>query len=160
MTIQLSAWVNTVAWNPTSSFCYIATHDAVFTVVNNNDKTITTINLTHSPFNHIVPQSNTSFVGVGFDRHIYLYEYDADKTKIELKNTLTKTQVAEETGPVKTGVSDIMKRFDAGQKKSIQVGSNANNFKHIHPALINSGHVLGNTVITSDYAGFIKTWNL
>lgn len=161
--------MNAVNWSPSGNSCFIATHDSVLTIIDNVNNTQSSVNLTHSSGSHIIAVSDTQIYVVGFDRHIYLYENSGDKWAF--KKCLTKETPLLDQGrgssvviepTVGGGIAERLKQFGGGaavKKTSIVVTSQVQ--KNIHSANINSAYLINNKYIaTTDYAGFVKFWNI
>jgi hypothetical protein len=160
--------VNAVNWSPSGNYCFISTHDSILTIIDNVNNTNSSVNLTHSPVSHIITVSDSQVYVVGFDRHLYLYENYGDKWAF--KKCLTKeTPLLDQgrsssvvTESVGGGIAERLKQFGGGaavKKTSIVVTSQVQ--KNIHSANINSVCLINNKYIaTTDYAGFVKFWNI
>lgn len=161
MTVSVSAWVNYLAWSPSNNYIFIATHDSVLTVINNSDQSTLNINLSHSPVAFILPISDSKIYLVGYDRHIYLYESDSNCNSWVLNRCLTK-----ETNPTKNeqtttgGLIDKIKNFEGGSQKRQSLNTSSTVQKNFHNSNISSAHICGNYLITTDFTGFVKTWNI
>jgi hypothetical protein len=71
--------VNSVAWSPSSHFSVISCQDSTLTLVKSSDQTKNTLLLDSAPITNIIFLSDNSFVGIGFDRHFYLFNFENDK---------------------------------------------------------------------------------
>jgi len=163
MSFNLSAWVNAVAWSPSSNFCFLSTHDSVLTVVDNLKQTKVTVNLSHSPITSIVPVSDKLIYAVAYDRHIY--EYELTNGEWLIKRTITKDggtpsgATTESSGNV--GVAAMLSKFQGGTQKKQSVLVTSTVQKNIHSSTVNSMSLFNNNIIvTSDYTGFVKMWNI
>ena len=180
MTVSLSGWVNNVAWSPNSKFAFVATHDANLTVINTETKTNSTINLKHSPINFIIPVNNNSICVISFDRHIYQYVLDTNTNTWSYKkcitkedsspsglpsslssisNTSTRPSISSEGG-MGSNIQERLKQLQGLQKKQSLIVTTTVQ-RNIHSANVNSANLVNERfIVTSDYAGFIKIWNI
>ncbi len=177
MTIPVSAWVNCVDWSPSNSFCFIATQDSVMTVVDTSSQKIASVYLYHSPITLFVPITDTSIYVVGFDRQIYEYLEDENSRKDDSNWTWvckrnitgglyplkkTPTQENQPKSIIETrsaSIVDMMKKFEIGQKKNSLIITSTNTL-NIHSAQINSASYINDSIVTTDYAGFLKIWKI
>lgn len=176
MSIRVNAWVNAVSWSPSNSYCFIATQDSVMTVVNTSSQNIISVNLYHSPICYFVPVSDSSVFAISFDRHIYEYTEEEKQNKEEnSQNWICKRNITGGIYPVrrtptetgaksvtetKTSIMDVMKKFEVGnqKKQSLIITSTSN--QNIHSAQVNSANLVNGTIVTTDYAGFLKLWKI
>lgn len=79
MNFSLGAWVNNVCWSPSNNFSFVATHDAVISVLNHKENKKDTIYLNHSPATFITPLSDTEILVTCYDRHIYKYKLEGEE---------------------------------------------------------------------------------
>ncbi len=153
-----------MSWSPSNKYVFIATHDAVLTVYNVIKNTEVTIGLIHSPISQIVPISDSSFIAVAYDRNIYQYECDSNDLWA-IKRSLTKesnpvsSSITTQSEGTSMSVQDRVKQFGALQKKQSLIVTSSIQF-NIHRANVNSAVFDGKNLLTSDYAGFVKSWNL
>jgi hypothetical protein len=169
MNFPLSGWVNSVNWSPSGNYAYIATHDAGLTIVDTKNKSSSTIYVSHSPISSIIPISDNLICVVGFDRHIYQYclndnltwTYKKCLTKEDsLPQIVTRDAISE---PFSSSIQDRLKQFQGGfgQSKKQSFAITTTSQKNIHSANINSVNLVsGKSLITSDFAGFVKVWNI
>jgi hypothetical protein len=163
-------WVNAVSWSPSGNYAFIATHDAGLTIVDTTIKSSSSLYVSHSPISSIIPISDNLICVIGFDRHIYQYHLDNNSTWTYRK-CLTKEDSVSQTESrgsvvsesISTSIQDRLKQFQGGfgqaKKQSIAVSSTSQ--KNIHSASINSVNLLSDkSLITSDFAGFVKVWNV
>lgn len=136
-------------------------------IINNSDGSNSTIYLTHSPLSHLVPLSNTQVYGIGFDRHIYLYEEKDNEWKFAKSITKeTSSTPAQSTSnvvadSVSGSIQDRLRQFQGGFQKKQSLIVTTSVQKNIHSANINSVNVFADKfLVTSDYAGFVKVWNI
>ena len=177
MSIRVNAWVNAVSWSPSNLYCYIATQDSVMTVVNTSSQNSINVNLYHSPICYFVPVSDYSVYAISFDRHIYEYTEDEKLNKEEnnfnwvckrnitggiypVRKTPTTETGSKSVSETKTSIMDVMKKFEAGnqKKQSLIITSTSN--QNIHSAQVNSANLVNDTIVTTDYAGFLKLWKI
>ncbi len=161
-TFSLSAWINAVAWSPSNKFVFIASHDSILTIYNIQKSLESSISLIHSPISHIIPISDSSILTIGYDRNIYQYECDSNETW-SLKKSLTKDSVnpllSANSSEGSMSIHDRVKQLTGGlQKKQSLIVTSAVQ-RNIHSCSVNSANLFGSTLITSDYAGFVKMWN-
>lgn len=78
MSFSLGAWVNKVCWSPSNNFSFVATHDAIISVLNHKENKKDTIYLNHSPATNIMPISDSEILVVSYDRHIYRYKLEGE----------------------------------------------------------------------------------
>jgi WD40 repeat protein len=160
--VALGAWVNNVAWGKDNKTLFILSHDSIMTIVSCPEKTTITVNLKHSPGTFIIPIMDESIYLVSFDRHIYQY-VKQDDSWIK-KKSLTKDESLLEAkpatqDPTSGGVADKIKMMQVFQKKqSLVITSTAQ--KNTHMANINYAENFGDFIVTADYAGFVKIWNI
>jgi hypothetical protein len=169
MSFPLSGWVNAVNWSSSGKYAFIATHDACLTIVDTSAKTSSTIYLSHSPISSIIAISDTLICAIAFDRHIYQYHLDSNSTWT-YKKCLTKEESSLVSSEIRTSVSsesvpssiqDRLKQFQGGAAKKQSVSVTTSSQKNIHSANINSVNLInGKSLITSDFAGFVKVWNI
>ena len=175
MSIPVSAWVNSVEWSPSDLYCFIATQDSILTIVNNSSQKIASMNLFHSPICFFMPSTDYSLFAVGFDRHIYEYVLDGDLAKENPNSTwVCKRNITGGSYPVNktpqldyvsksvietksSSIMEVMKKFEGAQKRNSQIITSTNT-QNIHAAPISSVNSNSDLIITTDYAGFLKTW--
>jgi hypothetical protein len=178
MSIRLNAWANTVAWSPSNLFCFIATQDSVMTVVDTSSQKIASVYLYHAPICQFVPASETSVYVIGFDRHIYEYTEDDNLANEDANTTwICKRNISGGIYPVKktpttesqsksivetksASIMDVMRKFDGGLQKKQSLVITSNNNQNIHSAQVNSANLANDTIVTTDYAGFLKLWKI
>jgi actin related protein 2/3 complex subunit 1A/1B len=161
------AWVNDVAFSPSGNFAFAGSHNSTLSVVNCREKTVETLNLTHSPIAKIVPLNDETIIVIGFDRHFYKYSSNNPEKKWKFMNSLTKfdlnklTSDLEEKKEEATSFKDRLGVFkNLNKKTSLIVTSNKSETKNIHLANICSTTVISNNLVTADLAGYIKLWPL
>lgn len=118
---------------------------------------------------------------IGYDRHIYLYELGNEEWTLKksltkelsaigmLSNSLNSSTISTNisTGGVISesiggSIADRLKQFQGGvQKKQSLIVTSTSIPKNMHLANINSANLVNNKyLVTSDYAGFVKVWNI
>ena len=175
MTITVSAWVNCVEWSLSDLYCFIATQDSVLTIVDTSSKKLVSLNLFHSPICFFMPSTDNSLFAVGFDRHIYEYALDADSSKENSnsawackRNITGGPYPVNKTPPLdnstksvietkSSSIMEVMKKFEGAQKRNSLIITSTNT-QNIHAAPISSVNLNNGMIITTDYAGFLKTW--
>lgn len=169
MSFPLSGWINSLSWSPSGKYAFIASHDAGLTIVDTKNKSYSTLYVSHSPISSIIPISDNLICVVGFDRHIYQYSLN-DNLIWAYKNCLTKEDSLPQTvtrgaisEPISSSIQDRLKQFQGGfgQSKKQSIAITTTSQKNIHSANINSVNLVsGKSLITSDFAGFVKVWNI
>ncbi len=136
------------------------------TILNTSKDSETSIYLTHSPVQHIIPLSDNSILTIGFDRNIYQYDCDSSENWA-FKRSLTKDDsnpllqaTSNVGGEISASIQERLKQFGEGLQKKQSMIVTSNVQRNIHLANVNSASLSGNNLITSDYAGFVKVWNL
>ena len=79
MSFSLGAWVNKVCWSPSCNYSFVATHDAIISVLNHKENKKDSIYLNHSPATNIMPISDTDILVVSYDGHIYRYKLEGEE---------------------------------------------------------------------------------
>ena len=148
---NLKSWVNSVNWSQDGNFAYASAQNSNIVVIDyKNDKTYL-INHKFSPINILIPFENKQFYGVGFDRNIYLYEYQGNEWKLKEK-ICDKNE-----NKIENNENQIEKTNNNVRIESlVKMEKNPN----LHPSLINSINIKGNYLITSDISGLIKFWKI
>lgn len=163
-------------------------HDASLLVINNKTLTEKVIPYNHQVCKSIVVIDEKSIILIGFDRHLYLYEFDSSNESWEYKRTVsleqsskstttsttddTETNDPSNTDLKKSSIFERMQLYDKThqlKKSSIlastsqlaeQIGGGVPSVE-IHKANIVNFHLVDkNTLVTVDLAGFVKKWKI
>lgn len=146
-----SAWVTCVAWSLSGTYAFAGSQNANIVVIDYKKSKKEIIKLNHAPVQYLLPQSDTKFYAVGFDKEIYLYEKTGEKWELKKK-------VTQDEANIKANTYVIPGEENKEEKKSFIIEGPKNH--HLHSADISSVTLKDNTIITTDLIGFVKFWKI
>lgn len=160
------SWLISCNWSLDGKYAYAASQGGYVNVIEKEAKKVTQIPIPDSPIAFILPVNNNSFYAVGYNREIYLYEESSGNWK--MTKEITKKEGKEENKPKTVdvggsggGVAAALRRFqNQGMKKKESLVITTPQNENLHAAMISSVSIKGNTMITTDLAGFVKYWKL
>jgi len=177
-TYKLGSWVNDVAFSKDGKYSFAIGHDASFLVVDNKSLTEKVSYYSHHLCKDIIIVDEKSIILIGFDRHFYKYELDSEgnwkytKT-ITLEKKKEAPQVSQTNQPSnvqsekKDSIFNRMQLFDKSHqlKKSSILATTFGSVPELGGLMVHKTNIVNfqlnnNKLITADFAGFIKTWEI
>ena len=154
-----NCWINSVTWTLSGKFGLAAGQDSTIEVIDYKNKKTDVINCKHSPVTFILANGDNSFYAVCYDRNILEYEKKENQWKV--KKTITDESGIKLAEKLSKGrdLSDVIKICRSYHKVEVKSLATKKN-PHLHKSIISSVNIRNKILITSDFAGFVKCWNI
>lgn len=162
--VECGGWINNVNWSPSGAFGFATCQDGNVYVINPIAATNEKFEASN-PGTLVIPKDDNTIYVVGYDREIYLYTKAGDKWSMTKKitegssTTSNKPATTNAFGGTSGGVAERLKMFGAtAASKKASIVYTADKNDAVHFSQISSFTVKGNTIVTTDLAGFVKYW--